>query len=424
MSLPRASSLPILQAIQASRDPESFFAACENAQGDPFCVALPGAGPIYLTGHPDGAKEIFRAPPESFEPLLPNPVEPLLGPGSLILQSGRRHKRERKLLTPPFHGQRMKAYAQLMEQLATDQARDLVSGQRIDARDLARKLTLLVIVHAIFGVSDANRVERVIDAIERTTERYSGPLALVPATRLSMFGLSPWDRFSSAAAHLDAVLREEIERKRGQPPGDDILSLLLSLRYEDGEPMEPSDLLDELKTMLVAGHETASTSLAWALGYVHADARVEARLRGELSAGDGPYLGAVCSESLRRHPAVPIVLRKLRAPMTFRGHELEAGSTVGISLTQLHTRPETWERPLEFYPEHFLNTRYTPFEYAPFGGGHRRCIGAAFATFELKILLGTLLRKRRFALVGSLPSPVTRSITMSPGGPITLVVDS
>ena len=410
----------MLQALKASRDPEGFFAACEARSGDPFCVALPGVGPLYLSGHPDGAKELFRADPATFIPVLPNPVEALLGPGSLILLKGARHRRERKLLAPPFHGRRMKAYGDSMRGLAEQAVAECTEGAVIDARQLAQSLTLLVIIHAIFGVTEPAQVQRVLHAIEATTVRYSGMLALVPAARFKLFGASPWDRFQKAAGHLDDVLREEIRARSGTEPGEDILSLLLGLRYEDGTAMHEDALVDELRTMLVAGHETAATALSWALGYVHHDARVLHRLRTELEGDGEAYLEAVCKEALRRHPAVPIVLRRLTRDWTFRGLPIPAGASVGLALTRLHTRPDTWARPLAFYPEHFLERTYTPFEYAPFGGGTRRCVGAAFASFELRVLLGTLLREGQFEAAGPLPAPVTASITMAPGAPIPL----
>jgi cytochrome P450 family 110 len=418
---PKGSSL--LAALRATRDPESFFEGV-SGEGDLFCVALPGVGPLYLTGHPDGARELFRAPPSTFEPVTPNPVEPLLGPGSLILLSGARHKRERKLLAPPFHGARMKAYGARMAALAQAAIDELQPGAQVDARDLTRSLTLLVIIQAIFGITESEQVDRVRDAIEETSRRYTGLLSILPITRVSCLGLSPWDRFRQAADALDLVLLDQIRRRRQAGTGEDILSVLLSLRYEDGGSMSDEDLLDELRTMLVAGHETAATALAWALGYVHADRRVRLRLLDALA--DSPdlagcaYLDAVCSESMRRHPVVPIVLRRTTVPFQFRGADIPQGANVGIALTLLHTRPDVWSHPHAFHPEHFLERTYSPFQYAPFGGGARRCAGAAFARFEMRTLLGTLLRRGRFVGLGPLPRPTTQSITMSPAGPIML----
>lgn len=423
------------QAIQVSTDPEKFFEQRRLKHGDPFCIELPGTGPIYLSGSPQGAEQIFSAPPDTFEPVTPNPVEPLLGPGSLILLGGKRHKRERKLLTPPFRGERMRAYGQLMVEIVKEETAGLKPGDSLNVQHFAQRTTLRVIIQAIFGIDSSDKQRAFIDAIEKTTETYTAPLALIPILRKPWGGLSPWGAFARAHEAFDSLLQATIEERRlsGAENKEDILSLLLGLQYDDGTKLSDSELKDELRTMLVAGHETAATGLAWALGYIHRSSRIETSLRQELSGtaiepgalSQMSYLSATCHEALRRHPVVPVVLRRCTQPFEFLGRTIPKGDSVGVALTLLHTDPDVWTNPLEFFPEHFLEKKYSPFQYAPFGGGARRCLGAAFATFEMKIVLGTLLSLIQLEQAsGPLPKPITRSITMNPAKPIVLRVEA
>jgi cytochrome P450 len=244
---------------------------------------------------------------------------------------------------------------------------------------------------------------------------------LVPALRV---GPGPGTRFRKARAAFDAAMRAQIERRpAGQNSRDDILSQLLGLRYEDGSGLAEDDLLDELRTLLVAGHDSTAGVLPWALYYLHANDG----LRAERARTDTAYLDAAMNEALRMHPVVPIVGRHLRAPLAFRGTVVPAGGNVALATFLLHAREDVFgEAPAEFRPERFLAGRkFTPFEFAPFGGGHRRCIGAAFAVFELRIILATILAARRFRLVdphARAPRPVLRGITVAANRAIRLQV--
>ena len=431
--LPKPSGWSVLNALKASSNPEQFFARCQ-LQGDPFCVELPGVGPIYMSGSPDAAKQLFSARPEVFEPVSPNPIEPMLGPGSLILLGRERHKRERKLLTPPFMGERMRAYGDWISHITMDEIRKLEVGQTVDAVVLTQQITLKVIVRAIFGVRNELRQAAYSDAITAFTEGYSPALLVLPFLRRDLGGMSPWKKFRQAAERFDALLEEDLQDRLNNPEllGEDILSLLIGLRYDDGSSMSSQDMKDELRTMLVAGHETTATGLAWCLYYLHRDPeKLLAPLLGELNeVGRAPadyqkasYLGAVCQEGLRRHPVVPIVLRRTLVPFEFCGYEIEPGTALGIAMTLLHTSGDTFDTPLEFNPRQFLEKKYTPFQYAPYGGGARRCLGAAFASYEMRIVLGTLLQSLRFESAQTVPPlPITRSITMAPDREILLRV--
>jgi cytochrome P450 family 110 len=400
-------------------------------------VRLPGVGEIVVTGSPDGAKEIFTADPAGYETVQSNPIEALLGPGSLILLSGERHARERRLLVPPFHGERMRAYGRIIQEVTLAELRRLQPGAPVVAQELTQAITLQVIVRAVFGVEGEAQRAEMHRAVVSMLDAYSPPLMLVPALRRTLGGRGPWSRFVRAREAFDRMLLAEVARRRAAVAraGEDILSLLVGLRYEDGSALSDSELLDELRTLLVAGHETTATVLSWALYYVHGDAEVAQRLAAELAQLDPspspevvaqlPYLGAVANEALRLHPVVPIVLRRLRAPLQLRGSLVEAGKNVAVAVSLLHTREDVWDQPTRFWPERFIARKYSPFEYAPFGGGHRRCLGAAFAAYELRIVLATLMARGRFSLPGGVarrsPRPVLRSITAAPDRPIALL---
>ncbi|WP_342213288.1 cytochrome P450 [Nocardia wallacei] len=293
-----------------------------------------------------------------------------------------------------------------------------------------------MILAAVFGVDDPVRRAEYTDAVVLFLNAYTGPLMLVPALRHSAFGLAPWDRFRAARDRLDALIATDIARRGDdRETGPDILGMLLAARPAPAA----EDLVDQLRTLLVAGHETTATSLVWALFRLHRNPRVLRRLRAELdevgdrSAPDEaarlPYLDAVCQETLRLHPPVPIVVRRLTGPFTLSGVRLAAGDTVGIALPLLHSDPAVWPDPEAFRPERFLERRFGPFEFAPYGGGHRRCAGAALADYELRVTLATMLTRVELALPpryarGRIPLAVPHNIATGPRAGITFDIVS
>jgi cytochrome P450 len=434
-ALPRSRRPVLLQAMAMAMDPEGFFARCAARRGDPFVVQMPSVGEVLMTGHPEGAREIFSAPPDTFEPLRVNPVEPLLGRQSLLLLSGERHRRERRLMSPPFHGERMRAYGAIIRDRTLAEARTWPVGGEVSLVPAMRRITIDVILRAVLGIEGEARGARFRAAIVENLDAYVPPLLVIPALRRPLGGLGPWDRFIRSQGRVSALFLEEIaeRRRRGSDGQEDMLSLLMSARYEDGTALGDDELVDELRTLIVAGHDTTTTSLAWALFHVHRSPTALAALRDELALlkapppldalGQLPYLGAVCSEALRLHPVVPIVPRCAVRPFSLRGIEVQAGQNVSVATTLLHVRPDVWPEPAQFLPERFLSRKYTPFEYAPFGGGARRCIGAAFGAYQMRIVLGTLVASVRFAAHQQRPPPrVLSSITMGPRGPVKLRV--
>ncbi|WP_067834821.1 cytochrome P450 [Nocardia lijiangensis] len=430
---PASPRLFPLHALAAGLDFERYFRWRRAREGDPFYVRFPGFGAVLFTGTPAGARELFRAPADLLEPPRPNPIEPLVGPASLILTSGVRHRRDRTLLAPAFHGARIRAYGELIRAATLDEIEggpgEWRPGTRIDSRAAARSITLRVILEAVFGVRARERRAAYTAAITEFLAAFSGPLLMVPALRRGAFGRAPWDRFVAARDRLDRLLQADIAERKSTARQDDsdILGLLLSTRYDDGSAPTDAELGDQLRTLLVAGHETTATSLVWALYHLHRTPEPLRSLRAELrEPGDSPadlaglpYLDAVCQETLRLHPPVPIVLRRVTEPIALRGVRVAAGDTMGLALPLLHSDPDTWDDAARFRPERFLDRRYGPFEFAPYGGGHRRCVGASLADYELRIVLATLLGRVRLALPpryarGRTPLSVPHNIATGP----------
>jgi len=415
----------LLQSLRFLKDTAGFVRECVARYGDPFLAQLP-MGTVAVTGDPEGLREVFSADPDTFEPLARVPLEPLVGLNSMLLLGGERHRRERKLLMPPFHGERMRAYGAQMQEITSRAVEGLRPGASLVALEVTQSISLEIIIRVVFGVEEPERVRRFRDAITAYTQSYTVPISMFPALRRSFGGRGPWVRFQQNVQTLDGLLTEQLERRRADSRArEDILSLLLATRDEAGQPMSDPELKDELRTLLFAGHETTAIGMAWALYWLHRTPEAKQRVEQELSAlgprpepealAKLPYLGAVCDETLRLFPVVALVNRKVRAPFKLRGHEVPVGMGVMASITQAHANPGVFPEPERFRPERFLERKFSPFEYLPFGGGARRCVGAAFAQYEMKVALGSLLAAHRFSLGHDRPiRPVRRHITLAP----------
>ncbi|KAA0019419.1 cytochrome P450 [Antrihabitans cavernicola] len=437
---PRAPRLSVVHAIAASLNPDRYFRWRRARDGDTFLVRFPGFTPVLFTSNPDGARDVFRAPVDILEPPRPNPIGPLVGDASMILISGERHRRDRALMMPPFHGERMRAYGRLIRDSAVQEMSTWKAGDRIDARAASRAITLRVILEAVFGVDSHARRDEYTRTVADFLGSYTGALMLAPVLRRSLLGHGPWDRFVRLRAEFDALLAEDVAHRRSEVDSDrtDILSMLLASRYEDGSAIDDADLREQLRSLLVAGHETTATSVTWALFHLLRAPDVLERVLDEIeSLGPDPapeliaklpYLDAVCHETLRLHPAVPIILRKLTEPLTVDGFAAPAGGIVGIVLPLLHSHRDVWTDPTAFDPDRFVGARFTPFEYAPFGGGHRRCVGFALAEYEMRIVVATILSRARLALPARAlrrPAPISvpHNIATSPRRSIIFEVD-
>jgi cytochrome P450 len=291
-----------------------------------------------------------------------------------------------------------------------------------------------VILRAVFGVEDESRRERIGEAIFGVSEAGNPLLLFFPLLQRSFFGRGPYPRFLAARARLDAVLYEMLAERRRAGAGEDVLSLMIAARYDDGSAMSDEEIRDELFTLFFAGHESTALAIAWSFYLLHRHQEVRERLLAEIDAlGPSPdpdavaalpFLDAVCAETLRLYPLVPQVSRRLAAPLELKGYALPAGVGVAAAVCLAHRRDDLYPEPTRFRPERFLERKYSAFEFLPFGGGARRCIGAAFAMYEMKIVLATIFRAHRLRLASDEPIvPVRSSITIGPAGGVPMIYE-
>jgi cytochrome P450 len=385
--------------------------------GDLFTLPLPGFSRLVCVADPALIKEIFRGDPERFHAGEANAtvLEPAVGLNSVLTLDEGEHLRQRKLLLPPFHGESVRRYGELVREIAERDLETWPIGKPFAARPHTQAITLEVILRAVFGLGDAERLARARRLIARF-ERRSRAVLLYPFLRHDLGPPSPWARFRRARAKLDRFIYEEIAHRRaeGAERGrDDILSLLLAARHEDGRPMSDRELRDELVTVVGAGHETTATALAWALERLLRTPRVLARLRRSLAVGEDDYLDATVKETLRIRPVVTDVGRVLTAPTEIAGYLLPAGTIVMPAIDVVHHRPDLFDEPEEFRPERFLEGE--GFSWIPFGGSVRRCVGAAFAQTEMRIVLREIVQRTELRAADPRPErPRIRNITIAP----------
>jgi cytochrome P450 family 135 len=390
---PRAPAL--LQTLLWAVAPTWVMDRCARRLGEAFTLTFwPSGMRLVMISDPDAVKTVFTAPPDVAPSAAgTSPVAPVVGQSSVLVLTGPEHMRQRKLLLPPFHGERMREYEDVIVDATK---RDMASwplGTPMRLQERTRRITLEVILRAVFGV-EAERMEPLKAAIGDLLE----PAHMLAVLRFTLSRPSlepPTGAIGAALDRLDGLIFKEIARRREQ--GDlaerkDILSLLLQARDEDGQEMTDRELRDELVTLLLAGHETTATSVAWAVERLVRHPDKLRRLIAEIDeGGDGEYMTAVVNETLRVRPVVPMVARTLQEELQVGAHRLPPGTRVVPSIYLTNRNPRVYEEPKEFLPERFLESGPETFSWIPFGGGIRRCIGASFALLEMKLILHTVL---------------------------------
>jgi cytochrome P450 len=399
-SLPPGPGGP--QPLTAARfmlQPASFLDGAAARFGDSFTVRLSAERTVVITSDPATVKRVFTGDPDKLLAGVGNVIlQPLLGPRSVLLLDGPEHMRQRRLMLPPFHGERMRAYGETMREIAERHVARWPRRSPFPAQRSMQAITLEVILRAVFGATDAREVARLAQPLRAVLDATASQrrLLLLQLTSSKDAGpRSPWGRFRKLIEPADAVIREQIAARRADAvEADDILSLLLAARDEDDRPLTDDELRDELMTLLLAGHETTATALSWTLERVVRHPAVLARLTEEARSedSDGAYLDAVIKETLRLRPVIPGVVRYLTEPFEADGRLLPAGVHVAPSIYLLHRRPDLYPEPRAFRPERFLDRPAGTYEWIPFGGGIRRCLGASFALSEMNVVLGTILR--------------------------------
>jgi cytochrome P450 family 135 len=412
--LPPGPTEPRLaQMMQWISRPMAFAARQRDRYGDAFTANIDGT-PWVMLGDPDDVRTVFTAGPQRTNAGEANAVlRPTLGSHSLLLLDGEEHLRQRKLMLPAFHGERIERYRRIMREATERAVASWPSAKPFALRPHTQAITFEVIVRAVFGIDDARAMARLREPLRRMLDWAGNPAPL-----LLVAVVGPENavvRRVIARRYLEPVDRElyaliaERRRAADLAKRDDVLSTLLLARDEEGEPMTDVELRDELMTLLVAGHETTATSLAWAVERL---TRHDGAL--ERVATDAQYADAVVKETLRLRPVVAIVLRRLLEPMQVAGHELPTGTTVAPCILLVHRREDIYPEPDAFRPERFLGEPPGTYSWIPFGGGVRRCLGAAFAQVEMQVVLETIARSARLEPVGEAEEVRRRGVTLVP----------
>jgi len=394
--------------------------ACQDRYGDVFTLRLAHEGTWVILADPEAVKQVFTGDPRVLHAGEGNQIlEPFLGRNSLLVLDEKPHMSQRRLLLPPFHGERMQAYGEAMAEIAIREIERWPTATPYELRPRMQAITLDIILRTVFGVEDERRMGELRDALRDFLDLGTNPRMLLPVLLIGprrVRGIGPVRR---RLDRVDGLIRREIAGRRGAADlerREDILSLLVAARHEDGSPMADEEIRDELLTLLVAGHETTATSLAWAVERLARHPEKLGRLRAEAEAGeDDAYLTATIQETLRLRPVISIVLRRLTEPVEIAGHELPAGVSVAPSIYLVHRNPEIYPDPQAFNPERFLDDPPGTYTWIPFGGGVRRCLGASFAQFEMAVVLRELVRRREIRPVDPKPERVfRRAITETP----------
>lgn len=427
-----------LQMLQWILNPLAYMEKAAQQHPDIFYGRVNGSGSeLIFVNHPQAIQYILSNDRKEFT--APGDLNqifvPLTGNKAIFMLSGERHRRERQLLMPPFHGDRMRHYGQLITDLTQQTLDQIPVGETFTARSVTQSISLQVILQAVFGVHQSERYQKLRRMTSLMGENFNSPLSstflFFPALQRDWGAWSPWGIFLRQRQQLDDALYAEIAERRTQLNADrtDILSLLMAARDEAGEPMSDQELRDELVSLMIAGHETTATAMAWALYWIHHLPEVRSKLLQELNGLDQehldpmeitrlPYLTAVCQETLRIYPVGMLTFpRVVQQPMELLGYALEPDMIVMGCIYLIHHREDIYPNSKQFRPERFLERKFSNFEFMPFGGGARRCIGEALALFEMKLVLAHILLKYDLALAETRPvQPKRRGLTLAPAG--------
>jgi cytochrome P450 family 135 len=419
-TLPPGPSQTVLrQSLAWGFRPRPFLDRCHREFGDMFTIRLGQVGPVVMLAHPDQIKQVFTGDPEVFHAGEANVIlRPSLGKHSVLLLDDAQHMRQRKMLLPPFHGERMQRYGELMREIAERDIAGWPRGEPFRLHTHTQDVTMRIIVEAVFGTTEPARAERTRAALKEFLDWGTSPRQIA---YLSLMDVDQQERnffFKRARAKVDAVVYDEIAHARRRDDleeREDILSLLLQAKHEDGSPMSDEELRDELMTLLLAGHETTATSLAWAIERLVRHPEAMERLVTEAMEGGTEYAEAVCKETLRMRPVLPIVARLLKRDVEIGGQLLPEGVIVAPNIYLVQHRADVYPDPRRFRPERFLEGQGGTYSWIPFGGGIRRCIGASFALFEMRIVLQAIARSVELHAATPRAEPVgRRSITLTP----------
>jgi cytochrome P450 len=424
---------------------------CREKFGDSFSVKfMTFERPMVMISDPAAIKALYTEREHGLPPGREIILTPIVGARSLLVTEGADHLAHRKVMLPPLHGERMRSYEPLVEEIVDREIDSWPLGEEFAIHPRMQAITLEVILRVVFGVADGPRLEQLRVVLTEVLEETASPFNQLIGLATRRFGGGPWAKFEAKLKAADELLYAEIAEHRANgnfEEREDILSLLMQARFEDGEApsaeggseiaghderdraerdgggLSDTDLRDQLMTLLLAGHETTATALAWTFDLLLRHPRELGRLRDSLEQGEDDYLRATISESLRLRPVVPLAGRRLAKDLVADGINLPAGTDVTPAIWLAHTRADSFPEPFAFRPERFLEGSPDTYAWIPFGGGIRRCIGAAFAEFEMRIALREVLTRCELHKASPAPEKVgRRNITLSPKAGTPVVV--
>jgi cytochrome P450 len=412
--MPRA-----LQTAIWSRQAQWMLGQCRARFGDMFTIRIAHEGTWVMVSDPAAVKQVFTGDPRVFHAGEGNQIlRPVLGENSVLVLDEKPHIGQRRLLLPPFHGERMQGYGEKMTAIAAREIESWPTGTPYKLRPRMQAITLEIVIETVFGVHDRERMDSLRAALRDFLDLTTNPRLLLPIVLAGPGRIRSFPAFRRRMDRVDELIHREIaERRRAADLAerDDVLSMLVMAEHEDGSPMSDAEIHDELLTLLVAGHETTATALSWAVERLVRHPEKLERLRNEATAGKDAYMTATIQETLRLRPVIVLVIRKLTEPVEIGGYELPAGASVTPSIHLVHRNPEIYPEPDRFLPERFLDNPPGTYTWIPFGGGVRRCLGAAFAQFEMAVVLRELVK--RYELSPARPGlerPFRRAITETP----------
>jgi cytochrome P450 len=417
---PEPSNSPLVQTLRWTLRPLAFMHECREKYGDSFSVRFLGfERPMVLISDPAAIKALYMERENGLPPGRNIILEPILGSQSLLLQEGTEHLARRRLMLPSFHGERMRSYESALDEIVGAEIDSWPLDSEFPIHSRMQAVTLEAILRVVFGVADGPRLERLRGMLSTVlTETASPRSQLISLATRRFRGGNAFARFEGQLKEVDDLLYAEIAEHRAKPDladREDILSMLMLAEFEDGGTMSDKELRDQLMTLLLAGHETTATALAWTFDLLLRHPEPLRRLRDSLEAGEDDYLRATISESLRLRPVIPLAGRRLAKELSVDGLTLPAGTDVTPAIWLTHTRADLYPEPLSFQPERFLGDGPESYAWIPFGGGIRRCIGASFAEFEMRIVLREVLTRCDLRKVSPLPEKTgRRNITLSP----------
>ena len=435
-----ASGLPpgpgIIETFNFVRNPFRFMDDCARRYGDWFTVRVPGVSPFVFTSDPAAIREVFLGDPENLHAGKANrPLGAFMGEKSVLFLDGAAHLHDRRLILPAFQGDRMKAYAAMMQSIAREAIDRWPVGETFKIHPAMRAITFEVIMRAVFGLDDRPESIQLKEALRKffavSTGRF-GALLQLPAMQIDLGPWSPWGRIVRINRDVEGLMFAEFARRREENRSgrEDILSMLLMARDENGVAMTDRVLRDEMITLILAGHETTAASLAWTINRLLSHPEVMSAARAEITNASKDaefkplkYLETVINETMRLDTVVPNVGRELQIPMRIAGRDLPKGVVLAPCIYLTHRRADLWPEPEKFDPTRFLDARPAVNAFFPFGGGTRRCIGAAFATYQMQVVLREVLTRVELAPApGYVTKPIRSSIALAPSAGMPVIV--